>query len=98
MRTFAPGCATCKDQPMRITDEDYRDSQGLVRFGYRHLASARFHLLTFADLAAARAWLSAAPVTTAVKGKRPDTALNVAFTYVGLQRLGGRPDILIQFP
>ena len=83
---------------MRVTDEDYRDIQGLVRFGYKHLASARFHLLTFGDLTAARAWLSSAPVTTAVKGKRPDTALNVAFTYEGLQKLFDREDILVQFP
>jgi deferrochelatase/peroxidase EfeB len=83
---------------MQVTDEDYRDIQGLVRFGYRHLASARFHLLTFADLAAARTWLSEAPITTAVKGPRPDVALNVAFTYAGLRKLGGRSDVLAQFP
>jgi deferrochelatase/peroxidase EfeB len=83
---------------MRVTDEDYRDIQGLVRFGYKHLASARFYVLTFNDLTAAGAWLAAAPVTTAVKGKRPGAALNVAFTYEGLQRLCDREDILVQFP
>ena len=83
---------------MRVTDEDYRDIQGLVRFGYKHLASARFYLLTFGDHTAAKAWLSAAPVTTAVKGKRPDTALNVAFTYEGLRRMCDREQILVQFP
>ena len=45
-----------------------------------------------------RAWLSNAPVTTAVKGRRPDVALHVAFTYEGLQRLGGAPNTLAQFP
>src|SRR5262245_15109386 len=98
MRRFARGCATCEDQPMRVTDEDYRDIQGLVRFGYKHLGSARFHLLAFADLTAARQWLAEAPVTNAVKGQRPDTALHVAFTYDGLRRLGGRADTLEQFP
>ena len=83
---------------MRLMDEDYRDIQGLVRFGYRHLPSARFHLLTIVDLAAARAWLSEAPVTNAVKGTRPDTALHVALSYEGLRKLGGRPDTLAQFP
>ena len=83
---------------MQLSDDDYRDIQGLVRFGYKHLAAARFHLLTIADAAAARAWLSKAPVTTAVKGRRPDEALHVAFTYEGLQRLGGAPNTLVQFP
>lgn len=83
---------------MQLSDDDYRDIQGLVRFGYRHLEAARFHLLTIADAAAACAWLSKAPVTTAVKGRRPDAALQVAFTYEGLQRLGGAPNTLVQFP
>ena len=83
---------------MHLSEEDYRDIQGLVRFGYKHLEAARFHLLTIADAAAARAWLSNAPVTTAVKGHRPDAALQVAFTYQGLQRLGGAPNALGQFP
>jgi deferrochelatase/peroxidase EfeB len=83
---------------MQLSDDDYGDIQGLVRFGYKHLEAARFHLLTIADAAAARAWLSKAPVTTAVKGRRPDTALHVAFTYEGLQRLGGAPNTLVQFP
>ncbi len=83
---------------MQLSDADYRDIQGLVRFGYKHLEAARFHLLTIADAAAARDWLSNAPVTTAVKGRRPDTALNVAFTYEGLKKLGGAPHTLVQFP
>ena len=83
---------------MPLSDDDYRDIQGLVRFGYRHLEAARFHLLTIADAAAARAWLSKAPVTTAVKGHRPDVALQVAFTYEGLQRLGGAPGTLVAVP
>ena len=87
-----------RGRTLPLSDDDYRDIQGLVRFGHGHLGAARFHLLTIADAAAARAWLSKAPVTTAVKGRRPDTALQVAFTYEGLQRLGGAPGILSQFP
>src|SRR6187401_3149547 len=98
MTRCARGCAICEDRPMRLMDEDYRDIQGLVRFGYRHLPSARFQLLTLVDLPAARAWLSEAPVTNAVKGPRPDAALHVAFSYEGLRKLGGRPDTLAQFP
>jgi deferrochelatase/peroxidase EfeB len=83
---------------MQLADNDYRDIQGLVRFGYKHLEAARFHLLTITDAAAARNWLSTAPVTTAVKGRPPEVALNVAFTYEGLQRLGGEASTLAQFP
>src|SRR3954463_13879313 len=64
-----------------LDDTDYKDIQGLVRFGYGHLKAARFHLLTIADAAPARAWLSRSPVTTSVKGTRPDVAVNIAFTY-----------------
>src|SRR5262245_19451295 len=83
---------------MQLSDNDYRDIQGLVRFGYKHLPAARFHLLSIANAQAARAWLSTAPVTSAVKGNLPDVALHVAFTYEGLQRLGGEPATLVQFP
>ncbi len=37
-------------------------------------------------------------MTTAVKGHRPDVALQIAFTYEGLQRLGVAPSTLAQFP
>src|SRR5262245_33141735 len=94
----ASGCAIYEASAMRVTDQDYRDIQGLVRFGYGHLGSARFHLLTIVEPGAARAWLADAPVTNAVKGTKPDVALNVALTFDGLQKLGGRPDTLAQFP
>src|SRR2546430_10096534 len=87
-----------KGPHMQLSDVDYRDIQGLVRFAYSHLKEAHFHLLRIADVGAARSWLAAAPVTTAVKHKPPDTALQVAFTYEGLMELGGSPDILKQFP
>ena len=44
---------------------DYRDVQGLVRFGYKHLKAARYAVVRVANLAAARAWLRQAPVTNA---------------------------------
>ena len=81
-----------------MSDADFADIQGLARFGHGHLPHARFHLLRIADAGAARAWLAArikperddadpALVTTAVKGKLPKAALQVAFTYQGLQAL-----------
>jgi len=68
---------------------EYEDIQGLVRFGHGRLTEARFFLLTVTDRAAARAWLRAAPVTSAVTSvPPPDTALQVAFTWEGLRALG----------
>jgi len=81
-----------------LSDEDYKDIQGLVRFGYAHLKAARFHLLTIADASSARAWLSRAPVTSAVKHTPPEVALNVALTHGGLAALGTQTDVLAQFP
>jgi deferrochelatase/peroxidase EfeB len=93
---------------MQLSDIDYRDIQGLVRFGHGHLKGARFFALRIADAGAARSWLAArvaaiddlskpAPITTAVSGKLPGSALQVAFTYEGLDRLGASPKILGQF-
>jgi Dyp-type peroxidase family len=74
------------------------DVQGLVRFGYRHLPEACFHLLRVRDPAAARAWLTRVPVTSAVKTDRlPDTALHVAFTSDGLRALEVAPDLCAEF-
>ena len=68
---------------------DHGDVQGLVRYGYAHMTEARFFLLRVADPGAARAWLRAAPVTTAARtGPGPRTALQVAFTREGLEALG----------
>ena len=46
---------------------DYGDVQGLVRYGYAHMTEARFLLSASRTRAAARAWLRAAPVTTATR-------------------------------
>ena len=67
----------------------FDDVQGLVRFGHGHLSEAVFLLLRIEDAAAARAWLAAAPVTSARDvNPLPDTALQIAFTSGGLRRLG----------
>jgi deferrochelatase/peroxidase EfeB len=93
---------------MQLSDVEYRDIQGLVRFGHGHLKGARFFLARIADAGAVRSWLAArlaaiddrgkpVPVTTAVKGKLPDSALQVAFTHEGLERLGVSSKIREQF-
>ena len=77
---------------------DHDDVQGLVRYGYAHMTEARFLLLRVADPGAARAWLRAAPVTTAARTvPRPATALQVAFTREGLEALGVPAGVLQGF-
>jgi deferrochelatase/peroxidase EfeB len=75
---------------------DYEDVQGLVRFGYGRMTSASYVLVRVKDVAAAKAWLRAAPVTSAVeKSPPPTTALQIAFTAPGLTQLGV-PDSVVE--
>jgi Dyp-type peroxidase family len=68
---------------------DYADVQGLVRFGYGRMTNASYALVRVKNVAAAKAWLRAAPVTNAVEQKPPpSTALQIAFTAPGLAKLG----------
>jgi deferrochelatase/peroxidase EfeB len=79
--------------PPRIDDSDV---QGLVRFGYGDLTEACFYLVEVRDRATARAWLGATLISTAVKAPRsarPETALQVAFSWDGLKALGIPPTI-----
>jgi Dyp-type peroxidase family len=77
---------------------DYRDVQGLVRFGHGHLKEACFLLLRVDQAAPARAWLGAARFTTAETAvPPPDTALQVALTCEGLQALGVSREVLKKF-
>lgn len=77
---------------------DFKDIQGIVRFGYRRLTEASFLLLKIRDSVAARAWLATAPVTTAEElTVAPLTALQLAFTREGLQALGVPTDVLAGF-
>jgi len=74
---------------MRPSSIDYRDVQGLVRFGYQHLTEACFFLLRVKDQVTARAWLAAAPVSNAVKRPAlPDHALQIAISSPGMRALG----------
>lgn len=77
---------------------EYSDIQGLVRFGYGALTQASFLLLGIRDRRAAAAWLASAPVSDAVElNTPPQTALQVAFTYPGLQTLGVPQLVLAAF-
>jgi deferrochelatase/peroxidase EfeB len=72
-----------------MSEVDYADVQGLVRFGYGHMTSASYALVNVKNVAAAKAWLRSAPVTSAVaQSPPPKTALNIAFTAPGLRALG----------
>jgi deferrochelatase/peroxidase EfeB len=77
---------------------DYADVQGLVRFGYKRLTQASYVLVRVRDVAAARAWLRSAPITSAVTMQPPpSTAMQVAFTAAGLEALGLSPAVLAGF-
>jgi deferrochelatase/peroxidase EfeB len=83
---------------MQLSDVDYREMQGLVRFGHGHMAEAKFILVEIADAATARAWFATAPITTAVNASvLPKCALHVAFTCQGLRKLGLPEEILNEF-
>jgi deferrochelatase/peroxidase EfeB len=74
---------------MKQSQVDYGDVQGLVRFGYGKMKEASYVHLRVKDVAAARAWLRNAPVTSAVAmTPPPPTAMQVAFTAAGLEALG----------
>jgi deferrochelatase/peroxidase EfeB len=68
---------------------DFRDVQGLVRFGYKHLKAARYVVLGVKDRRAACAWLRQARVTNAeFVQPPPPEALHLALSAAGLEALG----------
>ena len=73
------------------------DVQGLFARGYGDLKSAAFLLLKIEDAAAARRWLGETAVTITREDRRPEHALNVAFTSSGLARLGLPADAVAMF-
>ena len=77
---------------------DYADVQGLVRFGYGPMTSASYVLVHVKNADAAKAWIRSAPITTAVTQKPPPkTALNIALTAPGLKALGVPESIIACF-
>ena len=83
---------------MKQSELDYSDVQGLVRFGYGQMKEASYVHLRVKDVAAARAWLRNAPITSAVAmTPPPSTAMQVAFTAAGLEALGVPRSVLAGF-
>src|SRR5260370_16254142 len=77
---------------------DYNDVQGLVRFGFGKMTEACYYLLNVKNAPAARAWLTTAPITTAVEmNPPPETALQIAFTRQGLEALGVTRKVIAGF-
>jgi deferrochelatase/peroxidase EfeB len=74
------------------------DVQGLLRFGYKHHTQSCFLLLRVKNREAARAWLAAMPVSSAMAAEPPpETALQVALSSEGLLALDVAPDIVGAF-
>jgi deferrochelatase/peroxidase EfeB len=83
---------------MKQSEVDYSDVQGLIRFGYGKMKETSYVHLRVKDVAAARAWLRNAPITSAVAKKPPpSTAMQVAFTAAGLETLGLPASVLAGF-
>lgn len=81
-----------------MSEVDYDDVQGLLRFGYGQMTSASYALVRVKNADAAKAWLRSAPVTAAVAQKPPPkTAMNIAFTASGLRALGVPESIISCF-
>ena len=80
------------------SEVNFSDVQGLVRFGYGWMEEATYFLMRVKDAEAARFWLRAAPITSAVKPPSlPSTAVQVAFTAPGLRALGVSKSIINAF-
>jgi deferrochelatase/peroxidase EfeB len=79
-------------------DFEFADLQALLRFGHGKLTESCFLLLNVVDAIAARAWLAAAPVSSAViTDPPPDTALQLAFSVQGLRALGLKESLVEGF-
>src|SRR4029453_9358425 len=81
-----------------MSEVDYADVQGLVRFGYKRMTKASYALVRVKDPAAAKAWLRTAPITSGVTmDPPPKSALHVAFTVSGLRALGVGESVIAGF-
>ncbi len=71
------------------SDIAFDDMQSLLRFANGRMKASAFLLLAIRDVGAARRWLKAAPISSAVaEDPPPDTALQLAFSAPGLAALG----------
>lgn len=77
---------------------DLQDIQGLIIRGYGNLRAACYILLEISDPQLAKIWLNALAGTITTGQARPEEkALNIAFTYPGIKKLGLEPAILAIF-
>lgn len=80
------------------SDFQFDDLQGLLRFGHGRLKDSCFLLLNVADQAAAKQWLSSAPITSAIQtSPPPKTAVQIAFSVAGLRALGLKEAVIQDF-
>src|SRR5438067_8502185 len=79
-----------------MSQVEFADVQGLVRFGYGHLTEASYALVRVKNVAAAKAWLHSTRVTDAAKSPT-NTAINIAFTAPGLRALGISESVIAGF-
>jgi len=83
------------DSPGAGSPGELADTQGLLRFGFKHHTDAVFLLLRVKDAAAARHWMGHVQVTSAVSlDPLPSTVLQVALTRAGMSALGLGADVL----
>ena len=83
---------------MKHSKIDFKDVQGLVRYGYGRLPESCFLLLEIISPRAARDWLKTLDVADAEElSTPPDFALQVAFTHSGLRKIGLSSEIADQF-
>lgn len=77
-----------------LVHEELPDIQGLITTGYGHLTCSRFVFLSVIDPKKVRQWLAeiAGDITTSARRPsgtpKPEFAINIAFTFRGLQWLG----------
>ena len=77
---------------------DLQDIQGLIIRGYGNLRAACYILLEISTPQLAKIWLNAlAGTVTTGQGRPEEKALNIAFTYAGIKKLGLEPAILAMF-
>jgi len=96
------------NQGNRLTPEAKADIQGFITSGYGHLPAGAYLFLEVRDRAQAQQWLQELRphLTTAASWRsaldapkrKPKRALNIAFTYSGLEALGLSQAALRTFP
>jgi Dyp-type peroxidase family len=81
---------------MPVTPTDFPDIQGLLHSGYSNLTEASLLLLRIIDRAAARAWLSEVPVTSAAE-REASAVVQVAISADGMRALGVQEAVVAAF-